>query len=90
MQVEQNPEHLRTLTALQRTMVYLRTIMDVPGASLVDIHRFLWDRYRGVRQDLSVQGMQVRSSSPLHVILLHCCLVGHPQERCADEVNWMC
>ena len=48
-QVEQDPEHFRTLGALQRTLLHLRGIMDAPGAALVDIHKFLWDRFRGVR-----------------------------------------
>ena len=57
VQVEQHPEHFRTLGALQRTMVHLRRIMD-GGVGLVVIHKFSWDCYRAVRQDMSVQGFQ--------------------------------
>ena len=67
VQVEQHPEHVQTLGALQRTMLHLRTFMDAPGASLADIQMFLWDCYRGVRQDLYVQGMQVRR----HLLACH-------------------
>jgi hypothetical protein len=59
VQVEQRPENFRTMEALQRTMAYLRGIMDRTDVELVNIHKFLWDRFRGVRQDLFVQGMEV-------------------------------
>lgn len=59
MQIEQRPENFRTMEALQRTMAHLRAIMDSQASRLVEIHKFLWDRFRGVRQDLFVQGFEV-------------------------------
>ena len=50
------------MPALQRTMAHLRRIMDATGTSLVNIHKFLWDRFRGVRQDLFVQGLEARAA----------------------------
>lgn len=47
------------MEALQHTMVHLRNIMDRQDCPLVEIHKFLWDRFRGVRQDLFVQGFEV-------------------------------
>lgn len=64
MQIEQRPENFRTMEALQRTMAHLRAIMDRQDSRLVEIHKFLWDRFRGVRQDLFVQGFEVLDSSP--------------------------
>ena len=59
-QVEQTPENFRTIGALRRTMMHLRSIMDRQDMPLVNIHKYLWDRFRGVRQDLFVQGIEVR------------------------------
>ena len=58
-QIEQKPENFRTMAALQRTMAHLRGIMDRRDIALVNIHKYLWDRFRGVRQDLFVQGFEV-------------------------------
>lgn len=55
----------RTRAALEKTMEHLRGIMDQP-ANKARIHNFLFDRYRSVRQDLYVQGLQVPHSSTLH------------------------
>ncbi len=63
MQIEQKPENFRTMEALERTMVHLRNIMDRQDCPLVEIHKFLWDRFRGVRQDLFVQGFEVGCSN---------------------------
>ena len=59
LQVEQTPENFRTMGALRRTVVYLRSIMDRQDMPLVNIHKYLWDRFRAVRQDLFVQGFEV-------------------------------
>jgi SAC3/GANP family len=59
LQVDTGPENFRTMAALQRTQRHLRGIMDRSDVPLVEIHKFLWDRYRGVRQDLFVQGLKV-------------------------------
>lgn len=67
-QVEQTPENFRTIGALRRTMMYLRSIMDRQDMPLVNIHKYLWDRFRGVRQDLFVQGIEVRG--PLYLASL--------------------
>lgn len=32
------------------------------------VHKFLWDRYRSVRQDLHIQGMQVGARCALHAV----------------------
>ena len=68
----QTPENFRTLGALRRTMVHLRSIMDRQDMPLVNIHKYLWDRFRGVRQDLFVQGIEVSESLPgTEVALVH-------------------
>ncbi|KAK2080479.1 hypothetical protein QBZ16_000332 [Prototheca wickerhamii] len=38
-------------------MLHLRSLLDRTDARFGLIHKFLWDRYRAVRQDLYVQGM---------------------------------
>jgi hypothetical protein len=59
VQVDPGSDNFRTMAALQRTQRHLRAIMDRTDVPLVEIHKFLWDRYRGIRQDLFVQGFKV-------------------------------
>jgi hypothetical protein len=51
------PSEFRTRGALARTMAYLRTLLDRTDVRFGLIHKFLWDRYRSVRQDLYIQGI---------------------------------
>ncbi|KDD73956.1 SAC3/GANP/Nin1/mts3/eIF-3 p25 family protein, partial [Helicosporidium sp. ATCC 50920] len=51
------PSDFRTRAALQRTMDHLRGILDRGDVRFGLVHKFLWDRYRAVRQDLYVQGI---------------------------------
>ena len=75
LQVEQTPENFRTIGALRRTMMHLRNIMDRRDMPLVNIHKYLWDRFRGVRQDLFVQGIEVRGPpSFVQPLLCSACL----------------
>lgn len=55
---EQGPKAFRTRETLVRTMDHLRRIMDRTDAPFSLIHNFLFDRYRSVRQDLYVQGIE--------------------------------
>lgn len=54
-----HPSEFRTRGALDRTMTHLRGILDRTDVRLGLVHKFLWDRYRSVRQDLYIQGMAV-------------------------------
>ena len=58
------PEDFRTPDALRKTMAHLRGIMDRKEPSFARIHNFLFDRYRSVRQDLYVQGIEVGGEDP--------------------------
>lgn len=58
------PADFRTRGALMRTMLHLRGLMDRKEPSFAKIHNFLFDRYRSVRQDLYVQGIEVKPWSP--------------------------
>jgi hypothetical protein len=49
------PEHMRTRTALRKTMRHLRRLGDLPGQSLSSVYPFVWDRHRGVRLDITTQ-----------------------------------
>lgn len=53
------PSDVRTMPALQRTMVHLRELMDRSDMPFGVLHKFLWDRHRSVRQDLNVQHIKV-------------------------------
>lgn len=61
---EAGPAAFRTRGALTRTMYHLRQLMDQSDFSLV--HQFLFDRYRSVRQDLYVQGIEVMHLHDAH------------------------
>lgn len=54
-----DPSLLRTFEALQKTLLHLRGLMSRVGdgsavtCSLIEAHRFLWDRYRSIRKDIT-------------------------------------
>ena len=52
-----HPSEFRTRGALTRTMTYLRGLLDRTDVRFGLVHKFLWDRYRSVRQDLYIQGI---------------------------------
>jgi hypothetical protein len=67
-----DPEQLRTLPALQKTLVRLRCLMGLVqqepaassssssssgGVTLLKAHPFLWDRYRSIRKDVTQTGL---------------------------------
>jgi len=52
-----HPSDFRTRGALSRTMTYLRGLLDREDVRFGLVHKFLWDRYRSVRQDLYIQGI---------------------------------
>lgn len=52
------PPDFRTRGALKRTMDHLRSLLDKSEYRFGLVHKFLWDRYRSVRQDLYIQGIQ--------------------------------
>ena len=47
-------------------MDHLRRLMDRTDAKFSVIHNFLFDRYRSVRQDLYVQGIEARPPPQNH------------------------
>lgn len=52
-----HPSEFRTRAALTRTMAHLRGLLDRSDVRFGLVHKFLWDRYRSVRQDLYIQGI---------------------------------
>jgi hypothetical protein len=66
-----DPNLLRTWPALMKTLQHLRTLMyrvgpepaasssssSSGGVSLLEAHRFLWDRYRSIRKDITQTGL---------------------------------
>jgi len=52
-----HPSEFRTRGALARTMAHLRGLLDREDVRFGLVHKFLWDRYRSVRQDLYIQGI---------------------------------
>ena len=76
VQVEQVSSNFRTMETLQRTQSHLLALMNRRDVPLARIHHFLWDRCRGVRQDLFVQGYEVRH----HTIAARACLATVPSQ----------
>ncbi|QDZ23268.1 SAC3 family protein [Chloropicon primus] len=52
---DRKPDRLRTKSALLKTMTHLSSLMDSKRTTFEKVHRFLWDRYRAIRTDLSIQ-----------------------------------
>jgi hypothetical protein len=64
---EQLPSDIRPPAVLQRTLNYL--LDEVVGGSqpLANVHKFVWDRTRGIRNDFSIQ--QVTRSADLRIAI---------------------
>ncbi|GAQ86712.1 hypothetical protein KFL_003060110 [Klebsormidium nitens] len=61
------PEDIRPVPVLLRTMEYLLGLLDDPrGQSLATVHAFLWDRFRAIRQDLTLQHCVSPAAVRLH------------------------
>lgn len=60
---------LRTKAALEKTMYHLLNLLDTPEFSFAKLHKFQWDRYRGVRQDLNTQVHPAAQHEVLHCLL---------------------
>ncbi|KAL4433632.1 hypothetical protein ABPG75_000073 [Micractinium tetrahymenae] len=83
------PEFFRTRGALARTMQYLRNLLDRQAkqdARLGLIHKFLWDRYRSVRQDLYIQGMDDEFSVNIFEEVVRFHLLSE-HELCEEEAS---
>src|SRR5271163_3078455 len=52
---EQLPSDIRTPATLQKTLDYLLGTVVGGGEKLASIHKFVWDRTRGIRNDFSIQ-----------------------------------
>lgn len=52
---EQLPSDIRTPATLKRTLDYLLDNVVGGGERLATIHKFVWDRTRGIRNDFSIQ-----------------------------------
>ena len=55
---DRQPDRLRTRDTLKRTMNHLLSLMDSKRTTLEKVHRFLWDRFRAIRTDLSIQDIK--------------------------------
>ncbi|KAI7840763.1 hypothetical protein COHA_005577 [Chlorella ohadii] len=80
------PEFFRTRGALARTMAHLRALLDRQDARLGLIHKFLWDRYRSVRQDLYIQGMDDEFSVNIYEEVVRFHLLSE-HELCEEEAS---
>ncbi len=65
-------------------MEHLRRLMDRTDAPFSVIHNFLFDRYRSVRQDLYVQGIEVGFFAAVQGFMIEAAL--HPLPR-ADSLS---
>lgn len=61
------PEHMRPVPVLRRTMDHLLSLADIAyDERLLEVYRFLWDRTRGIRQDMVVQDIKNAASIQMH------------------------
>lgn len=53
---EREPELIRPIPVLQKTVDYLLSLLDQPyDDNFLNIYNFLWDRMRAIRMDLRMQ-----------------------------------
>lgn len=64
---EQLPSDIRPPEVLQTTLDYLINEVVGGGRSLANVHKFVWDRTRGIRNDFSIQ--QVTRSEDLRIAI---------------------
>jgi hypothetical protein len=58
---------MRPVPVLRRTMDYLLSLADIAyDERLLEVYRFLWDRTRGIRQDMVVQDIKNAASIQMH------------------------
>jgi hypothetical protein len=73
-----DPSLLRTWAGLKKTLVHLRQLMgrvgpeaaassSNGGVSLLEAHRFLWDRYRSIRKDITQTGLAHKVRQTQHM-----------------------
>lgn len=67
---EQLPSDIRTPTTLQSTLNYLLDHIVKDTKTLASVHKFVWDRTRGIRNDFSIQQLTHRD----HVTIAVDCL----------------
>ena len=64
---EQLPSDIRPPLVLQKTLNYLFDELLAGSQSLASVHKFLWDRTRGIRNDFSIQ--QVTKTEDLRIAI---------------------
>ena len=56
-----SPDFVRNKEGIAKSMDRLRVVMDMEGESVADRANYLWDRYRAIAKDMSVQHWRVRA-----------------------------
>ncbi|MCJ1476861.1 hypothetical protein MMC13_005530 [Lambiella insularis] len=64
---EQLPSDIRPPLVLQKTLNYLLDDVIGGGQPLAEVHKFVWDRTRGIRNDFSIQ--QVTKTEDLRIAI---------------------
>ena len=64
---EQLPSDIRPPAVLQRTLNYLWNFVIAGADPLAKVHKFVWDRTRGIRNDFSIQ--QVTKAADLRIAI---------------------
>ncbi|CAN8077247.1 unnamed protein product [Agarophyton chilense] len=63
---EQKPEEVRPPSVLARTMDHLKQICNSKHAEFYEVHNFVRDRTRSIRQDFTLQGLQDECCIKIH------------------------
>jgi hypothetical protein len=96
-----DPSLLRTWAGLKKTLVHLRQLMgrvgpeaaasnSSGGVSLLEAHRFLWDRYRSIRKDITQTSLAHKVRQTWHNTVCRRCIsmpvqAGLQQAACKCE-----
>ncbi|GAQ79114.1 hypothetical protein KFL_000240460 [Klebsormidium nitens] len=81
------PEHMRPVPVLRRTMDHLLSLADIAyDERLLEVYRFLWDRTRGIRQDMVVQDIKNAASIQMHEEMIRFHILG-AHELCDQKAT---
>ncbi|KAG0479076.1 hypothetical protein HPP92_013795 [Vanilla planifolia] len=85
---ELRPSDLRPPEVLQNTLKYLLSLMDSSEGSFEEVHEFVFDRTRSIRQDLSMQNITNEQAMQMYEEMTKFHIISHHKlARCCSGLD---